>query len=339
MTDLKTQLDTILQGAAFAPIPDRAFLRVTGPDATRWLNGMVTNNVKGLAAGEGNYNFLLNAQGRILGDCMIYREPGEGDPVYLLETDAGQIEAMHQLLDKFIIMDDVELGRGIHLRGEQPESSPQGIVVTGIGAGDALTRILEGRPGDAWVAPQPGSITYASLEGNSVYVLTQGKENVVTFEVWCASRAVYAELYRQLEFHGTPSLSTEEIEAYRVYSGVPRYGVDIRNTETAKDLPQETAQDHALNFNKGCYVGQEIVERIHSRGQVHRTFLQLALTGSLPEVLPAPLEANGKVVGEITSAVRVGEAMYALGYARREALDSGAELRYSGGTASPRSGK
>jgi folate-binding protein YgfZ len=336
MTDLKTQLDTILNGAAFAPITDRAFLRVTGPDATRWLNGMVTNNIKGLAPGEGNYNFLLNAQGRILGDCMIYREPGEGDPVYLLETSTDQIEAVHALLDKFIIMDDVELARSIHMRGEQPESAPLGIAIAGVYGAERLTRVLEGRPGEAWVAPQPGSITYASLEGNTVLVLTESRGNDTAFEVWCSSRAVYKELYRQLESLDTPSLSAEELEAWRVFAGVPKYGVDIRNMETAKDLPQETAQNHALSFNKGCYVGQEIVERIHSRGQVHRTFLKLALTGAMPQALPAPLEASGKVIGEITSAVKVGDVIYALGYARREALETGLELRYSGGTASPR---
>jgi folate-binding protein YgfZ len=261
MTDLKTQFDAILTGAAFAPIPDRGFLRVTGPDATRWLNGMVTGNVKALAAGEGCYNFLLNAQGRILGDCMIYPEPGE-EPTFLIETSTDQVEAIYQHLDKFIIMDDVELLR----------------------------------------ADTAGSL--------------QKPREKETFE-----------------------LTPEEHEAFRIYAGTPKYGVDIRNTDAAKDLPQETAQNHALSFNKGCYVGQEIVERIHSRGQVHRTFLKMTLTGSMPEVFPAPLEANGKAVGEITSAAQVGDVIYALGYARREALESGAELKYSGGTASPRSGK
>ena len=77
--NLQTELDAILNGAAVASLDDRAFLRVTGSDATRWLNGMVTNSVQALAPGEGCYNFLLNAQGRILGDCTIYREIG-GQP-------------------------------------------------------------------------------------------------------------------------------------------------------------------------------------------------------------------------------------------------------------------
>ena len=74
-SDLAAELRAILTGAAFTPLKDLGWLRITGPDATRWLNGMVTNAVNALAPGEGCYNFLLNAQGRILGDCTIYRDP------------------------------------------------------------------------------------------------------------------------------------------------------------------------------------------------------------------------------------------------------------------------
>jgi folate-binding protein YgfZ len=143
------------------------------------------------------------------------------------------------------------------------------------------------------------------------------------------------QLHSRLLELGALEVSLETLEAFRIYSGTPRYGIDIRNTETAKDLPQETAQTHALNFNKGCYLGQEIVERIHARGQVHRTFTRFTLTGTLPTELPAPLEANSKPAGEITSVAQIGDTIYALGYARREALDTHATLTYPGGTATP----
>ena len=251
MPNLESELETIRTGAAIFPLTDRAFLRITGPDATRWLNGMVTNNIKDLAPGQSNYNFLLNAQGRIQGDCTIHREPHEGDATFLLETDNSQLETVHQLLDKFIIMDDVEL--------------------------------------------TPASPSEDRLR----------------------------ELQR-----GTVHVSPEALEAHRILSGIPKYGTDIRNT----DLPQETAQTHALHFSKGCYLGQEIVERIHSRGNVHRTFTQFTLTGTLPE-LPAPITANEKPVGELTSAARIGDTIYALGTLRREALTQ--PLTYPGGTAQP----
>ncbi len=83
---LRRELQIILHGAAVAPLDERAFLRVTGSDATRWLNGMVTNSVQALAPGEGCYAFLLNAQGRILGDLTVYREPERDQPAFVLAT-------------------------------------------------------------------------------------------------------------------------------------------------------------------------------------------------------------------------------------------------------------
>src|SRR6202012_5871220 len=130
--------------------------------------------------------------------------------------------------------------------------------------------------------------------------------------------------------------SPETLEALRLIEGRPLYGRDI----TEKYLPQETNQPQALHFNKGCYLGQEIVERIRSRGQVHRLLTPLTLTGELPNELPTPIEADGKPVGEITSAALVplpdGDQILALGYVRREALDTHAALTYSGGSAAPR---
>jgi len=100
--------------------------------------------------------------------------------------------------------------------------------------------------------------------------------------------------------------------------GIPRYGIDLRE----RDLPQETGQQHALCFTKGCYIGQEIVERIRARGNVHRTFIGFEMEGELPQP-GTKVRANDKDVGEITSAARVpfpnGERTLALGYLRREA--------------------
>jgi folate-binding protein YgfZ len=302
-TTLQTELAAIQTGAAIYPLTDRAFLLITGPDATRWLNGMVTNNIKDLAPGEGNYNFLLNAQGRIQGDCTIYRELGE-EPIFLLETDKSQLETIHQLLDKFIIMDDVELTPAL--------TDKIGLLILG---GDAL-----GTLDIACLWPKtPISIYQGQADGDPL-VLCAAKD---TYEVWGnASSIDWIRTIAVREF------SPEAIEAHRILSGTPKFGIDIRD----RDLPQETAQTHALNFNKGCYLGQEIVERIHSRGQVHRTFTQFHLTGTLPE-LPATLESNGKPVGELTSAAAIGDTLHALGYIRREALTQ--PLTYPGGTATP----
>jgi folate-binding protein YgfZ len=334
-----TELAAILQGAAFAPITDRAFLRITGPDATRWLNGMVTNNIKDLAPGEGNYNFLLNAQGRIEGDCTIYREPNTDAPTFLLETGNWQLATVSKILDHFIIMDDVEL---------EPLSDLFGIIVAGprslsivMELGTANRQAAPCSPTAHPPQPQTLNLKQTVYAGAPVTLIQAHSRLVPRFEIWSDAATIDAIL---TELRGTSALlaSTDALEVLRILSATPRYGTDIRNTETAKDLPQETAQTHALHFSKGCYLGQEIVERIHSRGQVHRTFMQFTLTGTLP-TLPSPLEANGKTVGELTSASVIplpeGDTILALGYARREALDRHEPLAYPGGTATPRAPK
>ena len=321
---LETELEAIRTGAAIYPLTDRAFLRITGSDATRWLNGMVTNSIQDLKPGEGNYNFLLNAQGRIQGDCMIYREPSEGDATFLLETDKSQLETIQALLDKFIIMDDVEL--------IPTPSNNQTVLLIGSNAVTLLHAYYQSSRGSD-LSTLPAN-RLAFHEEYVQQITTRPDGSHIAFEITNSSPEFFMKFMRE---HGAVDVSSEAIEAHRILSGTPKYGIDIRNTDTAKDLPQETNQTHALHFNKGCYLGQEIVERIRSRGQVHRVFTQFTLTGSVPTSLPAPLEATlagqPRPAGDITSAMQIGDTIHALGYLRREFAT--APLTYPGGTVAP----
>ena len=336
----QSELTAIHEAAAFAPLPDRAFLRITGSDAARWLNGMVTNSIATLAPGEGNYNFLLNAQGRIQGDGTIYRDTNPADPAgFLLATTAAQLEPIQQHLDHFIIMDDVEL-------------TP--LEMTGVGiVGHAARRLafeLWDRE-NAKAAPETGPLGEMRRSpyrgGQQIFLYPPSLESLKSqfdrVEIWSPDPQETLATERALLDNRTAQVSNHTLEALRILEAVPRYGQDIRNSETARDLPQETAQTHALHFSKGCYLGQEIVERIHSRGQVHRTFTQFRLTpdndsndSQNPPALPVALQSNGKPAGELTSAALIpGRGLLALGYIRREALDLHQPLTYPGGTAAP----
>ncbi len=127
-------------------------------------------------------------------------------------------------------------------------------------------------------------------------------------------------------------MGRDALEIYRVAQGLPRYGQDIRE----RDLPQETGQQRALNFNKGCYVGQEIVERIRSRGNVHRTFTGFQVHGA-PPAPGTKILTQDKDVGEITSSAAVpahdGNQTIALGYIRREVGVAGKEVQVADSTA------
>jgi len=327
---LETELEAIQTAAAIYPLTDRAFLRITGSDATRWLNGMVTNNIKDLAPGEGNYNFLLNAQGRIQADCTIYRAPTEGAPTFLLETDTSQLETIHQTLDRFIIMDDVELAPIQDLSGILV-AGPQALSIV-MALGTANHQAAPCSPDAQAPPPQTINLKQTVYAGAPVSLIQAYSPLVPRFEIW-SDPSTIASILAELHDTHAAQASAADLEALRILEASPKYGTDIRNTEANKDLPQETAQTHALHFAKGCYLGQEIVERIRSRGQVHRTFTAFTLTGQLPK-LPATLEANGKPAGELTSAIQIGDTLHSLGYLRREAATQ--PLTYPGGTAAPR---
>jgi aminomethyltransferase len=139
-------------------------------------------------------------------------------------------------------------------------------------------------------------------------------------------------VYEALVNAGAKPVGTAALELLRIAAGIPRYGVDIRE----RDLPQETEQERALSFVKGCYVGQEIVERIRSRGQVRRKFTGFDVRGELPAP-GSKIQADGKDVGEITSAASLpwpgGDRGVALGYIRREVATPGKLLDAGGSEA------
>lgn len=315
----------LLNDAGFAPLNETGWIQVTGSDRVRWLNGMVTNSIQALAPGQGCYNFALNSQGRIKGD-MIAFSPPEDPETLLLETDREQIPALMAHLDHFIIMDDVEL---IDVTAQQ-----SGVLITGREAPSLVKQLGLAVP-ETLVTMQTGV-----WNGSPVTVIRANGPLLPRFEIWAVPEIIEALLEELLR--DTAPLSHEVLEYIRVLEGRPRYGVDIRDTDKAHDLPQETAavgaESPALHFAKGCYLGQEIVERIRSRGNVHRAFSGFELNGAMPAA-GTVLHAEAKTVGDLTSIVAVplpGKlAQLALGYIRREALDRKLPLEYSGGTATP----
>jgi len=312
--DMRREFHELTSGCAMYDLGWRAKVMVSGNDRVRWMNGMVTNNIKNLQVNRGNYNFVLNPQGRILGDLYAYNR-GE---YLLLDTERSQLENLLTLLRRYIIMDKVEL--------VDKSSELSAIGVQGPTAGEVLKAVGIDDPG-----LEPMQLADLTWKGTTITLTRMASDEFVTYEVW-ASAEVLPQVWKALVKAGAVPVGSEALEKFRVTIAFPKYGIDIRD----RDLPQETGQHHALNFTKGCYIGQEIVERIRSRGNVHRAFTKFRLEGELPAV-GSKLQADGRELGEITSIARVpteaGEEMLALGYIRREVLESGAKITYSGGEA------
>lgn len=292
-------------------LPDRVKIRLTGGDRVRWLNGMVTNNIRDLALNRGVYSFLLNPQGHILGDLVAFQR-GE---VLLVETDRPQLEKILAIFDHYIIMDDVEVA--------EVSESQATVGLTGPNSKSVLAAA-----GMATLPNGPLEIADQTWKDISVSVVRGDHEAFPSFEIWIAPEHV-AQLREAMQSAGATLVGRDALELYRIAIGIPLYGKDIRE----RDLPQETEQARALNFNKGCYVGQEIVERIRSRGNVHRKFTGLRIEAT-PPAIGTKIQSQGRDVGEITSTAVIpgpaGDQAVALGYVRRELSAPGKELETDG---------
>jgi len=307
------ELEALISGAA---VHDLGWLRrvaVRGEDRSRWLSGMVTNMVKDLAPNAGAYNLVLNAQGRIQGDLMVWRENDDLE----LEIAADQLEKLMAHLDHFIIMDDVEL---------TVVEDQTAIGLAGPKAAEVLSRL--GLP------VLDGPMTQARAEWSGTPILLRRGYGVLAdnYAIWTVSTHA-GEFWQALGAAGAKPVGSAALEVFRIAEGIPAYGVDIAE----RDLPQETSQLRALHFNKGCYLGQEIVERIRSRGNVHRHLRSLELVGPLPEP-GAKLTFEGAEAGHIRSAaelpLRAGSRRFAMGMIRAEAESRDLPLSYSAGEAS-----
>lgn len=306
---------TALHSAAAFDLGWLARIAVTGKDRTRWLAGMTTNAVQTLAEGYGNYNFVLNAQGRIQGDLYAFRDKDR----LILETSAAQIDRLTQHLEHFIIMDDVDLEtlRDLTALGVAGPTAAEALGKLGLDV--AQLAPLEQRQG-VW-----NEIPLTIVRAYSVLI--------PRYELWFAAEHVAAVWTALLE-NGCRPCGLEAAETLRIVEGIPVYGIDILD----KHLAQETSQTRALNFSKGCYLGQEIVERIRSRANIHRALREFELDGSAPPA-GAELHSDGKAVGNLTSVAALtlnGSArIFALGMVRVDALGAGSIIEYDGGTALP----
>jgi folate-binding protein YgfZ len=303
----------------------RGMIVLTGSDRQRWLNGMVTNNTRDLALNHGNYSLVLNAQGRIQGDLTAYNR-GE---YYLVVTEAAQLEKLKAFFDRYIIMDDVEVA---DVSGK----------LTALGVAGPNSREVLAKAGFNFPELAPGEVVDIDWHNIGISVAHGLGERGESYEVWFAPDHANA-IWDALVAAGATPAGYEALDWLRILHGIPRYSVDM----TERYLPQETGQDRALHFAKGCYLGQEIVERIRSRALLHRTFAGFVVEGPAPAP-ESTIMSGDKKVGEITSSAEIPVAIraphlphsadvgtanpgekvtFALGYIRTESSTPGTEVR------------
>jgi folate-binding protein YgfZ len=260
----------------------RSALAVSGADARKWLNGMITANVRDLTPGRVAPSFQLDPKGHIL---AMFDVACVGADEFFLLSDEPQAAGLEERLRRFVFISKLTLED----RSEQ--FSP--LLVRS----EALAALV----GLGITAPAPGACT-AWGEGWMV-------ASAAGVEIWQPPAATVA-LWRQL----APAIESggwKQYERRRVLDGEPAYGAEI----TGAELVQETGELARLDYTKGCYVGQEIVERVRARGAVHRHLARLRFEAAM--AAGTAVEVEGAAVGRITSVTSgEGGSYIALGYMR-----------------------
>jgi folate-binding protein YgfZ len=302
----------------------RAYLSFTGPDRVRYLNAILTNNIKDLAVGQGNVSLLLNPQGHILAEIETYVFANK-----LFCVSYAMIrERLIEWLDKYIIMDDVTLTDETERFGTLALEGPKAAAVVREVSGVDIAALSELSSTDAVAAPIPCRVVKRSLGGvaNAEFVVAREKLG----ELW----QVLVEAVRK---NGGGPVGYTAMSGRRLAQGVPWFGYDFGE----KQIPHEAGLEHShISYTKGCYTGQEIVERVRSRGQVNRRRVELMFSGDTVPEAGAVLTLDGKEMGCVTRAAKISEPrgsvgmrVIGMGYVRKEGNAVGTMLQWAHGTA------
>ncbi len=317
--DVAAEYRALRDSAGVIDLSFRGRLCLTGADRVRFLHGQVTNDIKRLGAGEGCYAALTTAKGKMESDLFVYNLAGE----LLLDFEPGLAERVTQRLEKYLVADDVQV---------VDVSAHYGLLAVEGPAAETAVRALE-------IFPQLPSKPLSFVAHNDatlgeLYLVNQARLGTRGFDLFVPATALGAvadKLVAAAKAAGGRACGWNAFDTARIAAGVPRFGVDMDET----NLPQETGlEGRAVSYSKGCYIGQEVLNRLHTMGHVNRELRALSFPG---EIAPLPVKGEkllhqGKEAGYVTSAAVVPDTgtTRALGYLRREAGTVGTEIELAG---------
>jgi len=297
----------------------RAYLSFTGPDRVRYLNAILTNNIKDLPPSHGNVSLLLNPQGRILAEIETYGLP---DSLFCVSYSMIR-EQLIQTLDKYIIMDDVTLADDTQRFGTLALEGPTAALIVSELTGVDLNSLAELARQDARVGTIPCTVIRRS----------PGKFVGAEFVVERADlEAMWSTLQEKTKMAGGGPIGYSALSALRLEQGIPWFSYDFGE----KQIPHEAALENShISYTKGCYTGQEIVERVRSRGQVNRRRVGLRFSGAAPPSQGEILTSGGKEAGYVTRAAfsPALSSAIGMGYIRKESNEVGQQLEWRAGIA------
>ncbi len=301
------------EGVALVDLSYRDALRITGEDRVSFFHGMNTQDIKGLATWQSAYATLVTVKGAMVADARVLVRADD----LVVDLESGTFEPVRDFLDRHLISEDAELHDG---HGD--------VGVLGLVGPGALGLVHKAFSAEVQRAPDKdgrrmGFVPPAvDWEGDKVALLvSQHSRDGVDLLV---PRAKLGALWAHLTAQGARPAGLQSLEPVRVEDGLPRFGTDLLETT----IPLEAELTHAISYNKGCYVGQEVIARATYRGQMNKKLVGLRFGGNGDAAPGVELRVEGKKVGFVTSVVRspaLGETV-GLGYVHRAHLAPGTKV-------------
>ncbi len=303
--DVRVEYDAIRNTAAVIDLSLTAKLEVSGKNAVQFLNGLVTNDVKSLPPGTGVLAAFLNVQGKVVSLCRFYQTGAH----LLLEYDFTNRDVIFKNLSRFVLAGEFFVNDVSEMLGL--------LFVQGPNAAALLSALTA-----QTIEAEPEYRNYNSaIAGTNVLIASHSRCGATGFDVFVPTAAKTAIRQTLLDRGAIPA-GSEALEIARLEAAIPREGVDV----TDANILLEAGYDKAVSFTKGCYLGQEIIARIHYRGQPARQLRSFVVDAAEPPIKGTELwAADGKKVGEITSSTHsfALDRIIALGYVHRYYLAAG----------------
>lgn len=314
--DFAAEYRVLRETVALVDTNFRAFFCFTGPDRQRYVNAILTSNVRDLKPGQGTVGLLLNPQGHILAEVETFAR----EESILASSHAMIRERTYSTFEKFIIMDDVTLEDVTGSTGTLDLAGPHTVALLAeLGVRNFADMPILSHE-EVMVGHIPCRVVRRELAGDAAATLIAGREHLPV---------LWRELSERVRIHGGAPVGIEALNSIRLECGTPWFGHDYDD----KQIPHEAGLEHShINYEKGCYTGQEIVERVRSRGHVNRRLTELRFFSDAAPASGTKLLHEGNEIGNVTSAAfspSLGQPI-GLGYLRRERSAIGTRLDASG---------
>ena len=313
-------------GAGIIDLSPRGRMLVSGTEAVQFLNGLITNDMKTLAANSWMPAAFPNVQGRLIAGVRVVRlnddQTGKNVcPTFLIDTEPVTHERVLKTIERFTLAGDFRVTditsrtALLSVQGNKATNVVRSVLGEGA-AGIETSRAME-------LSWQHGETTAAVTVIRATHTSADGFDLIVN-----ADQA--GTLWDTLHNAGARPVGYDALEMLRVEAGLPRYGVDMDDT----NVVTETGMDDAVSYTKGCYVGQEIIARIKYRGHVAKKLSGLVFDPAQKVAAGFVIKsADGKEIGRTTSVTyspHLGRTI-ALGYLKYDYLAPGTSVKVSAG--------